>query len=392
MVSGILGMTLLTYMTVAQSEHVSSVRSQSWHKALVMAEAGVEEALAKMNGAGVSGPAGSGSGGPSFGPLHREFDGGAYDVRVDAAAGAGATIYATGYVAIPALSSTVSRAIVVATTNGPLFTTAVAAQTNLTMSSHGSGLTFSDSFDSGNPQLGNRTNGEVACLAGSVNLGSSKIAGNLLLGSTVTSNSGQVEGSVFHDLNLELPDVVVPSPYWVPAAATNQIIDGTTYRYVFNKWNSGDYLVNAPGSIYVGPDAKVKLQVISSGFSAPSVYLAGTDWHASSLVIYALGAGFSLGDATVESGKASRLVYLGLPGNTSLTLNDNTTFTGTIYAPAADFTNNVVKGKNKKASFTGSCIAKSVRINGTAAFHFDEDLLRNSPMTRGFVITSWKEL
>ncbi len=161
MVSGILGMTLLTYMVVAQSEHVSSVRSQSWHKALTMAEAGVEEALAKMNGAGVSGPAGSGSGGPSFGPLHREFDGGAYDVRVDAAAGAGATIYATGYVAIPALSSTVSRAIVVATTNGPLFTTAVAAQTNLTMSSHGSGLTFSDSFDSGNPQLGNRTNGEV---------------------------------------------------------------------------------------------------------------------------------------------------------------------------------------------------------------------------------------
>jgi len=39
-----------------------------------------------------------------------------------------------------------------------------------------------------------------------------------------------------------------------------------------------------------------------------------------------------------------------------------------------------VKGRSKKASFTGSCITESVRINGAAAFHFDEDLLRNSPV------------
>src|SRR2546430_6858820 len=43
-----------------------------------------------------------------------------------------------------------------------------------------------------------------------------------------------------------------PSPYWVPASFANQKIDGVTYRYAFH--NSGDYLVNASGSIYVGPD------------------------------------------------------------------------------------------------------------------------------------------
>jgi hypothetical protein len=136
--------------------------------------------------------------------------------------------------------------------------------------------------------------------------------------------------------------------------------------------------------------------VQSADFKADSIYVAGMDRPATppgKLVIYSLKPGFILnGDAVVESGKAANLVYLGLPGNTSLTLNSNATFTGTIYAPSANFTNNVIRGRNTQASFTGSCVAQSVRINGAVTFHFDEDLLRSSPVSRGFVITSWKEL
>jgi len=326
----------------------------------------------------------------SFGPVHRDFDGSSsYDIQVVAGPGGSATIYSTGYVSSATLSP-ISRAIIVTTTNSALFTTSVAAVTNVSMT--GKVATFSDSFDSTDPKGAIGGNGEVACLAGSVSLASSTISGDLLLGPSVTNISSQVSGKIFRDFNIDLPEVVPPSPYWLPAPFANKTNNGITYRYAFNSAKSGNYTVSAPGSIYVGADAKVTLQLQSAGFSAPIVYVAGANQHADQLTIYALQPGVTLGDVTVESGKASKLVYLGSPQNTSLTLSNNSTFTGTIYAPAANFTNNVSRGKDKQATFTGSLVAKSVRINGAASFRFDEDLLRNSPMSRGFVITSWKEL
>jgi hypothetical protein len=252
-------------------------------------------------------------------------------------------------------------------------------------------INFSDSFDSTDPKGTIRKNGEVACFNGQVNLGSAAtISGDLLLGPLATNLSGRVSGQTYHDLNMDLPDVVPPSPYWLPAAFANKSVDGTYYRYVFDKSGDHEYTINSPGSIYVGPDTKVTLQVQSANFLAPNVTVAGVNQHAGQLVIYGLKPGFTFGDVMVESGKASKLVYLGGPANTSLTLSNNS-FIGTIYAPDANFTYNVGKS-GRKADFTGSLMAKSVRINNSAAFHFDEDLLRNSPMGRGFLVTSWREL
>jgi hypothetical protein len=385
--SGILGMVLLSYLTLARSQQVSSVSSQGWQKSILFAEAGVEEALAKINGAGVS--AGSA---PSVSPfaIHRDLGNGSYDIQVLAGPGASATIYATGYVAIPILSNVVSRAIVVTTTNSSMFTMSVAAVSNVIMSGRASG-NFSDSFDSTDPKGTIRKNGEVACFNGELNLGSATIiSGDLLLGPLATNLSGRVSGQTYHDLNIDLPEVLPPSPYWLPAPFANKSIDGTDYRYVFNY--SGEYTINIPGSIYVGPAAKVTLQVQSVDFLAPDITVAGINQRAGELVIYALQPGFTFGDVTVESGKASNLVYLGTPGNTSLIFSNNNDFTGIIYAPDANFTDNVGKAHGRKADFTGSLIAKSVRINGSASFHFDEDLQRDSPVGRGFIVTSWKEL
>jgi hypothetical protein len=271
-----------------------------------------------------------------------------------------------------------------------MFTMSVAGVTNVSMSGRVGG-TFSDSVDSTDPKGTLRKNGEVACFNGQLNLGSSAIiSGDLLLGPLATNLSGHVSGQTYHDLNMDLPDVVPPTPYWLPATFENKSIDGTYYRYVFDKSGEHEYTINRPGSIYVGPDTKVTLQVQSGNFLAPDVTVAGINQHAGQLVIYGLKPGFTFGDVTVESGKASKLVYLGGPGNTSLIFSNNNSFIGTIYAPDANFTNNVEKGK--KADFTGSLMAKSVRINGSAVFHFDEDLLRNSSVGRGFVVTSWREL
>ena len=41
--------------------------------------------------------------------------------------------------------------------------------------------------------------------------------------------------------------------------------------------------------------------------------------------------------------------------------------------------------------FVGSCIAKSIKLNGHFMFHFDEDLLVDGP-SRGFTAVRWAEL
>jgi hypothetical protein len=258
------------------------------------------------------------------------------------------------------------------------------------MNAHVTGVTFSDSFDSINVLAPTKSHGDIACLAGAVNIGPNKILGDLLLGPAVSVNSSQVAGKTYHDLNIDLPDVPLPPSNWLPAAFANQMIGGTVYRYVFQ--NNGDYTVNSSGSIYVGAGAQVSLQVQSPNFSATNIYVAGTS-RPGKLLIYALGPAFTLaGDATVENGNPANLIYLGSAGNMSLTLNNNSTFTGTIYAPEANFTNNVLsKGHSKKATFNGSCVANSVYIDGSCTFNFDENLLRDPPLKRGFVVTSWRE-
>src|SRR4051812_46199508 len=262
------------------------------------------------------------------------------------------------------------------------------------MSSRNKGIAFSDSFDSAKANSSGNSHGQVACLNGSVNIGTGSIMGDLLLGPPATAPFTPPSGRIFHNLNADFPEVVTPTPNWLPAAFSYQNIGGTDYTYVFSRANQGEYTINTGGSIYVGADANVCLQIQSANFNASSLYVAGTNQHAGKLLIYALQPNVSLGDVTVESGKAANFVYLGTSKNTSLTIDTDLKFFGTIYAPSAALTYNVPsQGKKLKVgSFSGSCIAKSVQVNGAASFHFDEDLLRHSSMARGYVITSWKEL
>ena len=86
------------------------------------------------------------------------------------------------------------------------------------------------------------------------------------------------------------------------------------------------------------------------------------------------------------------------------TFNTNSLFNGTIYAPEADLTINTgytppvtvhhhtTPGYYTPFDFIGSCFANSLTLNGAGSFHFDENLTRNSSLSRGYVVASWKEL
>jgi choice-of-anchor A domain-containing protein len=94
------------------------------------------------------------------------------------------------------------------------------------------------------------------------------------------------------------------------------------------------------------------------------------------------------GNVTVDSGRARNFWYYGLPGVTSITYGGTSSFVGVIYAPEADLTLN---GGGNNNGLIGASITRSITMNGHYNFHFDEDLLSSGP-SRGYVVTSWKEL
>ena len=62
----------------------------------------------------------------------------------------------------------------------------------------------------------------------------------------------------------------------------------------------------------------------------------------------------------------------GLPSLTSISFGGNAAFTGTIYAPEADFS--FGGGGNNTYDYVGSLVTNSCKLNGHANFHYDESL------------------
>jgi hypothetical protein len=366
-----------------------------------MAEAGAEEAMAQLNPGATAETIsvdrtangwGASSGG-LYGPVSGSFSNSSYSVVFTDVTFP--VIYSTGYVTVPSISATLARVVRVATTNVPLFNVAMAALTNITDTGNG---IATDSFDSSNPALSTNgsydpakisTNGNVASLYGNVDLGGHTINGSVYLGPTATFTGGTATGTVHNDLNVDFPQVVLPSGAgsWINLLLPPPgIIGGVLYNNVF--LSSGDYIIpSLSGSIYVAPGAKVRLEVLSGGTG--SIKIAGTNSSAGKLTIYMAAPSFTIsGNSAVDSGNAANLAYYGLPSNTAITFNGNAAFTGTIYAPSAAMTMN---GGGSSYDFIGSSITSSVTMHGNFKFHWDANLLNQSP-SRGYLAVSWTEL
>jgi hypothetical protein len=407
----LMGFFLYAYLYTASTQRNLMARSQGWNTALGLAEAGIEEALGQLNpGAPVPivdrsvNGLGAANGG-FYGPMSRSLTNGTYSVVFSA--DPFPVLYATGYVAVPSIPANLARVIRVTTTNAPLFSAVLAAKYNINMGGNGM---FTDSFnsliptesDNGRYPIGftpprTSTNGDVASFGGLVNVANSSINGQLLLGPTATdsiSSNGQVTGGVTNDFNFEFEDVVMPTTNWLPPISTNMTIGTNSYQYVFGPGaaypnGSGYYVVSGgSGSIYVS-NVIVTLKI--TGNASPSwVVVEGASTNAGSLTIYMDGPSFSInGGSSVDGGLASNLSYYGTTNNTSITFGGNASFTGTIYAPEADFKEN--GGGSSIYNFVGAAVLRSAQITGHFNFHFDEALATNGPK-RGFIPNSWQEL
>ncbi|MFN3408274.1 MAG: hypothetical protein ACK45B_04730 [Limisphaerales bacterium] len=416
----VIAVTLLGYLRLVEHQNDTVARAQAWNAAMAAAEAGIEEALAHLNPEGVFSPAlvnraangwqaANGSYFMPGYPTPRALGSNvAYVVRfTDTPL---PTLYATGYVTVPALKTTVSRAVELRTTNAPLFSVAMAALMNITMNGNNLGT---DSFISTNAAYSTggmydpakrRDNGDVASIYGIINVGNAKIRGDLLTGPTgsyrVGANGlvgdlawtgpGIQTNRYANDFNMEYPSVALPAglnPFTPPIGMRDKKIDGVTYQYAFD--SGGSYTINGlTRPVYVGAGANVTLHITGnvklSGGESIVVAPGGK------LTIYMSGTSFDLGGGGVMNNSSPlNFSYYGLPSNTSISFSGNAGFSGSIYAPNAHLSLSGGGNPANTVDFSGASVTRSVAMNGHLNFHYDEALAQLGPtILRAF---SWRE-
>jgi hypothetical protein len=441
-----LGVTLVSYLSLTSNQYRSIFRSQTWSTSLALSEAGIEEALAMVNKyvdtgtdvglwpttAALDGWTVSGN----VYSLTRSLNNlGTYTVYVTNV-GLSPVIYAEGHAAwkvsagpVNSFLATiggnlatkapevVSRRVDVRTRRSSVFTVAMVALGQIDLKGNNIRTDSFDSSDSGASTGGKydpakaRDNGSVittSTLVDSLNMGNAKIKGlaktgpngtisigpNGSVGSSAWVDSGKkgIEpGYSANDVNLQFPEATVPSGLgWYWGAAAGGIVDGVTYDQVYTQ--NGNYVLNTISgkNIYIATNANVKFYI--SG----NVSMSGDDSitiaaHNASLAIYMAGSTFKAsGNAALNnlSEKAENFTYYGLPSNKTVQFSGNANFIGTIYAPQADFS--LGGGGNDEYDFVGASVTKTVTMNGKFNFHYDENLARVGP-ARGYVPTLWAE-
>lgn len=148
----------------------------------------------------------------------------------------------------------------------------------------------------------------------------------------------------------------------------------------------GNYqLANLSGSVYVSANAVL---YVTTTLNISSLLIAMPNGR---LALYSSAPSVALAGNTGanSAGMADRFSFWGLPSVTSISFSGNASFTGTIYAPNADFQLN--GGGNNTIDFIGASITRTARMNGHFNFHYDEALRRIGPF-RGYIINSWMEL
>jgi hypothetical protein len=206
---------------------------------------------------------------------------------------------------------------------------------------------------------------------------------NGVVGSAAFHASGTIgieSGYASTDADLPFPPIEAPLLGSAPPVTTS----GSSYTLLLT--NGVFEIGSLKGEIEVHGNATliVRTEFDIKGNNAIRIVPGG---HLD-LYVYASSASFGAGSYNYSNGgKAKDLRYYGMPSNTYLSFNGNSSFVGVVYAPQAHVDMN---GGGVGVNYAGSIMAKSIKLNGAYAFHYDEALSKlGSP---GFVVTSWNEL
>lgn len=440
----VVGAVLASCLLATQGQYSIVARSQTWNTSVVLTEAGVEDALAFMNkyagnfpmvsqwSTATSAQQDGWTVNGNIYSMHRVVDArvGYYDVTIDNTISNSPVITCFGTTSnglhsasyqppfmlaaagVSGLSAApATRKVQVRATFSALFPGAITTKENINLNGNNVRV---DSFDSTMTNYSAwvtnwaygvydgskaKANGDVATdssLVGAISVGQANIYGHLDTGpggtATVGNNgyvgplpqvgSGIQPGYAKSDMNVVFPDVVLPTGAsgWQYVPANNIITNSGNYT-IFGIY--GNLKINAPNVVlYVSGNINM------SGNNSEITVTT----NANSVTIYVAGPSIDLsGQATINNQmqNAHYLGIYGLPSLTSIDFGGNAAFSGTIYAPQADFS--FGGGGNDHYDYVGSLIAKSCKLNGNANFHYDESLRVNGPGI-GYIPSSWQEL
>ncbi len=424
-VCAILATAIGSYLCLIQSQRLSVSRAQVWDAALVLAEGGVEEAMAHLNsGVSTNNLATNTWLNRATGMVGKTNSLGSsyYDVSIKippAVPGPFPVIVSTAYVPSPLSGPPLSRTIQVGTKAKSGSGAGGAIIVSGTVNFSGSGVTV-DSFDSSNTNYStgglydskkHLANGDVvttSSVSNALYVGNSVIYGTAhtgpggivgvdtskqatdSVGDTNWVDSGKIgiqDGHELHDASFNFDDVTVPTLAWMPPAWTKYKVNGAMYNYVLNNsspWKlstlSAGVYVNAPNVILYVTDT------FNLG-TGMGIYIA----PGASLTVYCGAPLADIGGQGVvnTTGLAKNFTFYGLPTNTSVNVQANASFTGQIYAPEAYVV--LGGGGSSTNDFSGQIIGQSMKMNGHFNVHYDQ-ALNAAPTMSGYTAASWTEL
>ncbi len=418
----VLGILMGGYLWLVKTQHLSVARAQAWNAAMVVAESGVEEAMAHLN-SGVTAPNLAANSWQLIAPgTFRKTNGlgSSYAVVLitipPASTDPYPTILSTGYVPAPISTSRVSRVVQIHTKPKPDVPMPAAMVVSTTVNFNGFNIT-TDSFDSTDTNYSTAgtydpakasDKGDVVSLSAvidSVQIGNAKVKGTVHVppggdvdvgaagsvgdkGWVEGGNQGIQDGHVVDDVNYTFPDAALPPQnYWLTPVPGNYKIKGVNYKYVLNS-TSPWKLNSLDGGVYVnGPNVVLYVTDSISLGSKMEIRIAPN----SSFKLYMGGASADISGSGIinETGLAKNFIYYGLPSNTSVKFGAQVGFVGTLYAPQAAFS--LGGGGKNIFDFVGASITKSAKMNGHYNFHYDQALPTSQPGI-GYLASSWDEL
>jgi hypothetical protein len=416
-ISGLIGVILLSMMSMVSSDRAIIARGQSWNSAIPMSEAGVEDAMAHLNYSGTTNLASDGwsLSGTNY-VKSFSFTDGFYSASISTALPP--VIVSAGYVRAPVLTNYIGRTVQVKTRLNGKFPKALLAKTTITMS----GVSQIDSYNSTNSAYS--TGGKwdpakidalaeidtVSSAAGAISLNGGNVYGSVHTGpggsvsvgkGTVgdvaydsnSANSGNIQMNTTPphfaaDVNVTIPDVTVPfniATAPAPLGPGSFTVGTNTYSYMLG---NGDYamvgsvtLNNGP-SVVINGHARLYIGGSLSMSGSSTIYIT----PGSTLDLYILGPTVSISGNAIVNGTAgaAALTLYGLPTLTTMTYTGNSAFYGGVYAPEANFT---FQGTT---DFNGAAVANSFSMGGTMSVHYDEAL--GGPAGYKYLVAAWQEL
>lgn len=330
-ISALIGITLATYLSMVQAQHLNVMRSQAWNSAIPACEAGIEEALAHLNSIGNGDRATNGwvfSDGVYV--KSGALIGAEYDVSISTADTP--VVISYGYVPAPLGKGEIVRAVKVITSRQSTGMKGLVAKGAIVL---GPGSII-DSYDSRITLVYNPSTAKSNAFVGAVNgniSGGSMVMGDVATGPGYTITSPHT-GDSSSDLSMSFPPVAAPfaggfsPPTGVTVTVTNfSVGTATITTNVYpSSTPAGGVLTNVVKYTNSAPPA-------SGSYTTATLSVTETGWPGGSVGTITTNT-TSVSSAKFEPPEGSYIppyVYGGTPKRYSYLRLDSYTYNATRY-------------------------------------------------------------